>query len=290
VNAISFSVLDVDLVFSPPFQEALNWLNKLWMSDLQTSREPVIKDMIPLRGDLLQDALRIRVLAVPYLLEIFRSPASPGYEPLLIKRGENPLIARVKAYLTVHEGRKIADESRRYGEVVAAIRFLARPNRSRWAVNRKIALLLAASRETRIIRAIFLDAQLTPQILINMLPSAAQGEEMAIERVLEIACMAAPRIHIRRGPKVTAASAAHELFLEKHGIVGASAYSYSDLEENFVDEPTQATRLEFPGTPFGPQPASRRLKARRKLARLPVLRRSAKGGKKNRVRPRRLAK
>lgn len=41
--------------------------------------------------------------------------------------------------------------------------------------------------------------------------------EMAIERILDIARMAAPRIRIPRGPKVTAA--AHE-FLEKHGIRG----------------------------------------------------------------------
>jgi len=111
-----------------------------------------------------------------------------------------------------------------------------------------------------------------------MLPSAAQGNEMAIERILDIARMAAPRIRIPRGPKVTAASAAHELFLEKRGIRGASAYSYSDLEEDFIDEATRATRLEFPSALFGPQPASRRLKARRQLARVPVPRRGAKGG------------
>jgi len=248
------------------------------MSDLQTSREPVIKELLPLTGDEIQDALRIRLLAACYLLQIAQSPPSPGYEPLLIKRGENPLLARVKAYLTVSEGRKIATESRRYRDVVAAIRFLARPNRSRWAVTRKIRLLLAASRETRIIRAIFTEAGLSDHTLINMLPSAAQGNEMAIERLLEIARMAAPRIRIPRGPKVTAASAAHELFLEKHGIRGASAYSYSDLEEDFIDEPTRATRLEFPGALFGPQPASRRLKARRQLAGAPIPRRGAKGG------------
>jgi hypothetical protein len=115
-------------------------------------------------------------------------------------------------------------------------------------------------------------------ILINMLPSAAKGNEMAIERILEIARMAAPRIRISRGPKVTVASAAHELFLEKHGIRGASAYSYSDLEEGFIDDATRATRLEFPGEPFGPQPASRRLKGRRQLAGVPRPRRGAKGG------------
>jgi hypothetical protein len=276
VSAVS--VLDLDLVSTTPFQEALNWLNRLLMSDVQTSREPVVMGMIRLSGDGAKDVLRTRLLAVAYLLDISRSPASPGYEPLLVKRGENPLLARVKAYLTVHEGRRIADESRRYREVVAAIRFLARPNRSRWAVNRKIALLFAASRETRIIRAIFIEANLSDSTLINMLPSAAQGDEMAIERILEIARMAAPRIRIRRGPKVTAASAAHELFLEKHGIVGASAYTYSDLEGDFIDKATQATRLEFPGAPFGPQPASRRLKARRQLAGAPIARRSAKGG------------
>jgi hypothetical protein len=163
--------------------------------------------------------------------------------------------------VTVDQGKKIADESKRYREVVTAIRFLAKPNRSRWAVNRKIALLLVASRETRIIRAIFLEANLSDHILINMLPWATQNDAMAIEWILEIARMAAPRIRMRRGPKVTAASAAHELFLEKHGIRGASAYSYSELEEDFIDEATKATRLEFPGTRFGPQPASRRLKA-----------------------------
>ena len=110
-----------------------------------------------------------------------------------------------------------------------------------------------------------------------MLPWAAPGNEMAIERILEIARMAGPRIRIRRGPKVTAASAAHELFLEKHGIRGASAYSYSDLEGNFIDEATQATRLEFPRVRFGPQPASRRLKARRQLAGARIPRRGAKG-------------
>ena len=268
---------DSDLVSSAYFQEALDWLARLLMSDLQTSREPVVKEMIRLTGSEAADALRIRLLASAYLLNISRSPASAGYEPLLIKRGENPLLARVKAYLAVDQGRKIADESRKYREVVTAVRFLAKPNRSRWAVNRKIALLLAASQETRIIRAIFLEAHDRDHILINLLPSATQGNEMAIERILEIAPMVAPRIRIRRGPKVTAASATHELFLEKHGIRGASAYSYSELEQDFIDEATQATRLEFPGAWFGPQPASRRLKARRQLAGAPVPRRGAKG-------------
>jgi hypothetical protein len=152
---------DINFVSSVYFKEATDSLAHLLMSDLQTSREPVVKDMIRLTGVEAEDALRIRFLAAVYLLRISRSPASPGYEPLLIKRGENPLLARVKAYLAVDQGRKIADESRRYREVVTAIRFLAKPKRSRWALNRKIALLLAVSQETRIIRAIFTEAHLS---------------------------------------------------------------------------------------------------------------------------------
>jgi hypothetical protein len=262
---------DSNLIFS----EALDWLAGLLMSDLH--REPVVKDMIRLTGSEVEDARRLRLLATAFLLNTSRLPASPGYEPLLIKRGENPLLARLKAYVTVDQGKKIADESRRYREVVTTIRFLAKANRSRWAVNRKIAILLAASRETTIIRAIFIEAGLSDHILINLLPLAGQDNEMATERILEIARMTAPRIRMRRGPKVTAASAAHELFLEKHGIRGASAYSYSELEEDFIDEATKATRLEFPGTRFGPQPASRRLKARRQLAGAPIPHRGAKG-------------
>jgi hypothetical protein len=267
---------DINLVSSVYFKEATDSLAELFMSDLETSQEPVVKDMIRLPGVEAEDAFRIRFLAADYLLKISRLPASPGYEPLLINRGENPLLARVKAYLAVDQGRKIADESRKYREVVTAIRFLAKPNRSRWALNRKIALLLAASRETRIIRAIFIEAHLSDHIFVSMLPLAAQGDETAIEWILKIARTAAPEIRIRRGPKVTAASAAHELFLEKQGMRGASAYSYSDLEKDFIDEATRATRLEFPGR-FGPQPASRRLKARRQLAGISIPGRSRKG-------------
>jgi hypothetical protein len=268
---------DLNLVFSAPFREAVAEIARLLLWDLKTSREPVVKEIVRLTGIEAQDARLIRALATEFLFATSRCPASRGYEPLLIKRGENPLLARVKAFVAVDQSRKTADESRRRREVVTAIRFLAKPNRSRWAVNRKIALLLAASRETRVIRAIFTEAGLSDHILINLLPYAAEGGEMATDRILEIARMAAPRIRIRRGPKVTAASATHELFLEKSGIRGASAYSYSELEGDFVDEATKATRLEFPGTRFRPQPASRRLKARRQLAGVPIPRRGAKG-------------
>jgi hypothetical protein len=51
-----------NLLSSSHFQEALDWLNGLLMSDLQTSREPVAKDLIRLTGTEAEDALRIRHL------------------------------------------------------------------------------------------------------------------------------------------------------------------------------------------------------------------------------------
>jgi hypothetical protein len=56
------------------FQEALDSLVGLLMSDLRTSREPVVKDVISFTGGEAEDARRIRFLATAHLLEISRSP------------------------------------------------------------------------------------------------------------------------------------------------------------------------------------------------------------------------
>jgi hypothetical protein len=58
---------DPNLVFSGPFREAVDELARLLMSDLQTSREPVVKEMVRLTGIEAQDARLIRALATVYL-------------------------------------------------------------------------------------------------------------------------------------------------------------------------------------------------------------------------------
>jgi hypothetical protein len=246
-------------------REAFDWFTALFMQDLQTSREPEIRNLVSVAGSEEQVASRIRLGVAQFLSGMERCAPSSGYEPLLIKRGENPVIARVKAYMTVRQGRRIALESRRRRDVVGAIRFLGTPNRSRWAIARKIRLLFVAAQETWIIRTLFVEAGWSDSVFISMLPSAVQGNHLAIECLLKIASNVAPRMRLPRGPKVSAASAAHELLLEKHGTRRASAYSYSELERDYVDEATRATRLEFPGAFITPRPASRRLKARRQL-------------------------
>jgi len=45
------------------------------------------------------------------------SPASPGYEPTLIKRGVKPFVARGMAHLVVRTGTRVASEGKRLREV-----------------------------------------------------------------------------------------------------------------------------------------------------------------------------
>ena len=77
---------------------------------------------------------------------------STAYEPLLIERGVNPVLARGLASLAIRIGTRQANESRRLPAVVDAIRFLAKPGRRRQAILRRAEVLLAAWEETSIIK------------------------------------------------------------------------------------------------------------------------------------------
>ena len=177
MNALS--VLDVDLVFSPPFQEALNWLNKpldVGSSDIAGTRD--LRIMIPLRGDLLQDALRIRVLAVQPTCWKYSDPRRPPATSRCSSNGGKPIPDRARESVSngpVRAG-KLPTRADGTGRWSAAIRFLARPIAR---AGRSIArsLFFSLHQEKPGSSAPFsLTRNLLPQILINMLPSAAQGE------------------------------------------------------------------------------------------------------------------
>jgi hypothetical protein len=79
----------------------------------------------------------------------------------------------------------------------------------------------------------------------------------------EIAATIAPYVSIPRGPKVSAASAAHEFLLKELGqLTGSRAYTWRDDEGKFTDRKTEATGLEFNEPKFDPRPAYRGVKAR----------------------------
>jgi hypothetical protein len=194
-----------------------------------------------------------------------QSPSSPGYEPWLTKHSVDPVFARAMALMVVRRGNRVADESKRLSAVVSAIRFLAKPGRHRRAIPNRVGVLLAAWEETSVIEEMFSDAGLDESELVLLLKSAAQGNDCAYSRLTEVAASLLPHLPIRRGPKISAASAAHEFFLEEVVLPrGPHAYTWSPNEEKCTDPLTQATRQEFGCPDFDPRPAYRRLKARQK--------------------------
>jgi hypothetical protein len=197
---------------------------------------------------------------------------STAYEPLLIERGVNPVLARGLASLAIRIGTRQADESRRLPEVVDAIRFLAKPGRRRRAVLRRAEVLLAAWEETSINETIFDDASLIELEFIGLLKSVVEGRAVAWRRLTEIAATIAPRLSIPRGSKISAASATHEVFLETVAeLLAPRAYTRDPISEIYTDRWTAATRQEFHDPDFNPQAAHLRAKARRAAKKKPPL-------------------
>jgi hypothetical protein len=199
-------------------------------------------------------------LAITKVAEL---PPSPGYEPLLIRYGVDPVVARGLARIAIRRGRRRAAESgwRRY--VFDALRFLAEP-RQRGAILRRAQLLLQAWDKTSIIETVFDEIGLSETEFIGLLKALVEGRVVDCRRITEIAAQLAPHSSPGRGPKIREASAAHEFFLAAiERITGAHAYTWNAVEGNFTDPATKATRMEFNEADFDPRPAHRRRKAGR---------------------------
>src|SRR6185437_776904 len=197
-----------------------------------------------------------------YSIEKF-SP-SAGYEPWLIGNGWNDFAARGVAKVLLRHGNRIAMESKWIPDVAEAVRFLSRPRRNKPAVLRRVVFLLEAWEQTSIIENVFYEMGLDVFAFINLLKSVAETREVD-HRLAAMAAAVAPHLPTRRGPKISAASAAHEFLLENADkSMKLGAYTWNEIEKNFTDLATMATRREFNECEFDPRPAYRRVKARRK--------------------------
>ena len=191
-----------------------------------------------------------------------------SYGQYLKDRGVDPVWAQSLGSLTISLGTREANAGRQLVEVVEALRFLAQGNRRKRAILSRARLLRAARDETSMLDQIFGKAGLNDtelSELVYLLKVAVNGGQLERDRIREIAAEVAPSLPSARGRKVSAASAAHERFLETvERYIGPRGYTYSAYEGDFVDEQTQATRLEFGDPHFDPRPAYQRLAARRK--------------------------
>ena len=212
------------------------------------------------------------------LLAVAKLPPSPGYEPLL-RQGADLLLARMMARLLVRRGKRIEEENLRHRSVVGAVRFLAKPGRRRSSIALRARALLAAWDETSTIESIFRSAARDSVTeFAAALKGAVTGDIVACERVTAIAGILLPVLSNPPGPKISAASASHEFLLETLAWEEMShGYTWSEVEGDFMDELTLATRREFADPDFDPRPAYRRLKKRGKTKTRRSRRRGAPG-------------
>jgi hypothetical protein len=189
------------------------------------------------------------------------SPPSRGYEPLLLKLNFSPVAARICAYLAIRRGHRTAADCRTRIAAVTAIRYLAKP-RARWkSIVWHANVLLKAYRESDVLDEIFAGAASAE--FARSLETTAAGDKSAQDRLRDIAALVAPTLSISRGRRMSAASAAHELIAEGPWET-PRAYTWNVFDEDFTDEFTKATRIEFGDPEFDPRPAVRRARGPKK--------------------------
>jgi hypothetical protein len=207
------------------------------------------------------DVVATCLVAIPMIVSrISELPASRGYEPMLVEAGWDPVWARGMAALLVRHGKRRARESSWKRPVFDAIRFLAQRERQTRAILPRSKLLLDAWKETSIIETSFDDAGVRETEFITLLESAVTGGDVGRKRITEIAAAVLPVLSLKRGPKISAPSAAYEFFLENTS--GSSIKRCPRSRRNrgmeYVGPLTEATRREFRAPNFDSRPAHRR--------------------------------
>ena len=182
-------------------------------------------------------------------------PQSVGYEPWLTENGFNPIAARGLSHLLTRSAFRQATDLQWMGPVVKAIRLLAKPRRK---ATREIELLLRAGNETTVFETIFESDLDREREFIGLLECAIQSAPSP--RLKEIAASVATTLTLPRGPKTKASSIAHELILQQ-GLAKGS-YTYNEIEGDYTDALTRATRQEFDEETFSPRAARNRIRRR----------------------------
>ena len=190
------------------------------------------------------------------------APPVGGYEPMLIKRGHPPLMARGLSHGLRSASKDEVSKTTKARLIADTLRFLAKPGRTQSSISRKAGALLEVWNATAAaLSDVFQGSSISVFEFVEALEGAVRGEFAACRRVTEVAAALAPGLSVRRGPKVTEASMAHELLLR---YLGDGSYTYSEAHGDFTDALTCATRSAFDDPRFDPRPAFHRHRARRR--------------------------
>ena len=162
----------------------------------------------------------------------------------------------------VQHGERRARENKRTKSVLAAFRFLAKPNRQYRGIRSRAEILLAADEETSLIGTAFSKAGLHEEEFLKRLTAVVDGRPEDRSRIAAIAADIFPHLSAPRGRKITAASAAYEFIrgLSPDLAKVNRRRRIIEQEDQFIDPLAEATRREFQDPTFSPRSARRRLK------------------------------
>ena len=125
---------------------------------------------------------------------IEKMPPVPGYEPMLIERGYPPFMARGLSHGLIRWGKDEATKVRAERGAADALRFLAKPGRTKRSSSRRAAALLETWHKTPdVLGDAFDDSDVSLSEFVEALEGAVRGEFAACLRVTEVAAAVAPR-------------------------------------------------------------------------------------------------
>lgn len=192
-----------------------------------------------------------------------KAAPSRGYAPYLIEQGADPVWAHRISTLIVDYAVQFEREARWMTEVARSLRFIAKSTRTRKSIAPKVYLLVKACERTTIIEALLAAAGVDEYKFLTTLQSVVNGDERSYPKLVRLAAPLIQFLPTRRGPKASAKTIAHEMFLERivAPLSKTSGYTWNLRLEDFTDACTLATRREFADPDFDPRPARRRMKA-----------------------------
>ncbi len=202
-----------------------------------------------------------------FVRHVERSTPSVGYEPLFIGLGDHPVVVRGLARMIIRLGPEYADQNNRQRRaIVKSVRVLEKKSARRVAfIAKTSSAMLSLPAARSLIDAVFAESghkDLSYEFA-NLLERAGAADPIACRRLADIARVVAGDISPPRGRRISVATAMHELVLERLRRSGKPrAYTWSDEQEDCVDDVTQATRREVVEPDFDPRPARRRMRAR----------------------------
>ena len=202
-----------------------------------------------------------------FIQEVQSGAPVPGIENLLLRKGYRPLEARLAARLIVNLGAQWARERREIEKPLAGVlRGLSKKTRGKSRTLTQWANGLLDRDEAKGFAATWLQEAglpLTAWDVREVAVLAGNGDKDACKRLVEIAKTLLPYLPDPRGRPVSTGTGVH-LFLLFYITTPAyrPSYTWSDIESDFVDPMTRASRVLLGDPNFDPRPACRLARTR----------------------------